>query len=183
MTRFRQVAIIILVSSLCSLGGYIPVRIAIARKQAPIPEVIFVVGGTPDRERKAAQLAQVYPNLEVWVSSGTLEAKTIFREAGIAPDRLRFDNQAIDTVTNFTSIVDLLKQRKIQHLYLVTSDFHLSRSTAIATIVLGSQGIAFTAVPAHNPFYATESPLRTLRDVGRSLMWLAIRQTGAELKQ
>lgn len=181
--RTRQIICVALASSLCSLVGYIPLRIVIAKQQAPNPQAIVVLGGTADRERKAAELAQRYPNLEIWVSSGTSEAAQIFAEAGIARSRIRYDNQAIDTVTNFTTLVEPLMQRQIRHVYLVTSDFHLSRATAIATIVLGSQGITFTSAPIRNPFYAPETPQRTFRDVGRAFLWLFTGQTGARLER
>ncbi|HTL88176.1 MAG TPA: YdcF family protein [Leptolyngbya sp.] len=143
---------------------------------------MFVLGGTPDREKKAAQLAQKYPNLEIWVSSGTSEAQTIFNHAGIAPARIRSDRQATDTVTNFTTMLGALEQRNIHHVYLVTSDFHMGRATAIATLIFGSQGIAFTPAPIRNPYYPKESPLRTLRDVGRALVWVVTGRTGSSLR-
>jgi uncharacterized SAM-binding protein YcdF (DUF218 family) len=167
---------------LCCLGSYFPARLAIARHFTPVPELIFVVGGTPDREIKAAQLAQKYPNLDILVSSGTPEVQQIFVKAGIDQSRLHLDNRATDTVSNFTTMVDLLKQRQIQHVFLVTSDFHLARSTAIATVVFGSEGIAFTPVAAYNPYYPPESQMRTVRDVGRALLWLGTGRTGSSLK-
>ncbi len=161
--------------------GYIPARLAIAQQQAPNPEVILVLGGSSDREAFAAQIAQHQPNLDVWVSSGSPYAADIFRAAKISESRLHFDRRATDTVTNFTTTVSNLKQRGIQHVYVLTSDYHLARAQAIATVVLGSQGIAFTpvAVPsARSP----ESSLRVLRDVGRSALWLMTGRTGASLR-
>ncbi|BAU11419.1 hypothetical protein LEP3755_19130 [Leptolyngbya sp. NIES-3755] len=178
----RRVAIAI-VLCLCGIGSYIPVRLAIAKHSFPNPKLILVVGGTPDRERKAAQLAQNHPNLEILISSGTSEAAQIFDEAGIAKSRLHFDNRATDTVTNFTTAIEFLKQRDIHHVYVVTSDFHLARSTAIANIVFGSQGVTYTPVAAYNPFYPPEPKLRTLRDVGRAILWLGTGRTGAVLKR
>lgn len=162
----------------------IPIRLAIASYQAPDPQAILVLGGRSDREAAAAQLAKRYPELKVWVSTGEtpLKAREIFRAAGVADDRLYLDYRAVDTVTNFTTLVSDFKQRQIQHLYLVTSDFHMPRSTAIATVVLGSQGIAFTpvAVPSTTP---PESSVRILRDVGRSVIWLLTGRTGSRFKE
>ncbi|MCY6493548.1 YdcF family protein [Leptolyngbya sp. GGD] len=178
----RRAVLLALVGILCCLGSYFPVRLAIARHFAPVPKLILVVGGTPDREQKAAQLAREYPNLDVWVSSGSSEAQQIFTKAGINQSRLYLDNRATDTVSNFTTMVDLLKQQHIPHVFLVTSDFHLARSTAIATVVFGSEGIAFTPVAAYNPYYPPESQLRMVRDVGRALLWLGTGRTGSSLK-
>ena len=69
-----------------------------------------------------------------------------FQVVGIAKSRLHIDIHAKDTVTNFTSVVGDFKQRQLQHLFLITSDFHMPRAKAIATFVLGSQGIAFTSI-------------------------------------
>ena len=56
----------------------------------------------------------------------------------------------------------------------------MPRAKAIATLVLGSQGIAFTtvAIPTNRP---TESWLFTLLDSGRALLWLLTGYTGASL--
>ncbi|WP_225931432.1 YdcF family protein [Leptolyngbya sp. 7M] len=162
--------------------GMIPARLAIAYFHSPHPEAILVLGGNPDREAAAAQLANQYPELDIWVSSGELpqNARAIFATAGISMQRLHLDYRATDTVTNFTTLVPKLKQNQIQHIFLVTSDFHMPRAQAIATVVLGSQGIAFTSVPvpSDNP---PEAKLRIARDVGRSVLWLATGRTGATI--
>jgi uncharacterized SAM-binding protein YcdF (DUF218 family) len=162
------------------LLSIIPVRLAIAYSQAPSPQAIFILGGGPEREVFTAQFAKHYPSLEIWVSSGTApeQACAIFRDAGIPPERVHLDRRAVDTVTNFTSLVADFKNLNIQHLYLITSDFHLSRAKAIATLVLGSWGIAFTpvSVPSKEP---PESLLHILRDIGRTLVWMITGRTGA----
>ena len=164
------------------LLSFIPVRLALAYNQTPYPQAILTLGGGADREIFTAQLAQIYPSLEIWVSSGTNpeNAQAIFRAAGIPETRVHLDYHAVDTLTNFTSLVDDFKSRHIQHLYLITSDFHMPRAEAIATIVLGSQGIAFTpvSVPSNRP---TESWLHALRDSGRAVLWIISGRTGASL--
>jgi len=162
----------------------IPVRLAIAMHQAPRPQAILTLGGDPSREAVAAQLARHYSSLDVWVSTGETRQKSqaIFRAAGIPDDRLHLDYRAIDTVTNFTTLVSDFEQRQIQHVYVVTSDFHMPRAKAIATIVLGSRGITFTpvVVPSDRP---AESSARVLRDVGRAILWMMIGRTGATLHE
>jgi uncharacterized SAM-binding protein YcdF (DUF218 family) len=162
------------------LLSIIPVRLAIASYQAPDPQAILTLGGGIEREQFTAQFAKHYPSLEIWVSSGTApeQACAIFRDAGIPPERVHLDRRAVDTVTNFTSLVADFKNLNIQHLYLITSDFHLSRAKAIATLVFGSWGIAFTpvSVPSKEP---PESLLHILRDIGRALVWMITGRTGA----
>ncbi|HEY9850400.1 MAG TPA: YdcF family protein [Leptolyngbyaceae cyanobacterium] len=160
----------------------IPLRLTIAYLQAPQPQAILTLGAWIDRELFTAQFASTRPNLEIWVSSGTPPetASAVFRAFNIPDSRVHIDRRAVDTVTNFTSLIGDFKSRQIRHLYLITSDYHMARAKAIATIILGSQGIAFTTlgVPSQQP---AESPLRIARDVGRSIIWVVTGRTGASL--
>jgi len=70
------------------------------------------------------------------------------------------------------------KRHQIQHIYLITSAFHLPRAKIIATLVLGSQGITFTPVSIPSP-QPRESIVRILRDSGRSLFWIVSGRAGA----
>ncbi len=161
----------------------IPIQIAIAKNRAPFPQAILTLGGGSAREQFTAQLAQIYPSLEIWVSSGTSpdEASKNFQSVGISNTRVHLDYRAVDTVTNFTSLVEEFKKRHLQHLFLITSDFHMPRAVAIASFVLGSQGIAFTpvSVPSNKP---PESWLYILFDSVRALFWVFTGLTGASLK-
>ncbi|WP_035990480.1 YdcF family protein [Leptolyngbya sp. KIOST-1] len=160
----------------------LPLNLAIARLQTPQPQAILTLGGGSGRETFTAQFAQTRPDLPIWISSGipAAQAHAIFQAAHISPSRYHLDYRATDTVTNFTTLVPDLKAANIQHIYLITSAFHMPRATAIATIVLGSQGIAFTSIsPPHS--YGQESPWRILRDTGRSLLWLTTGRTGSSL--
>ena len=159
----------------------IPLKIAIAAQRAPLPEAMLILGGDPKREEAGAEIASHYPDLTVWVSTGEMpqDAKVTFQQAGVEPDRLILDYQATDTVTNFTTLVPEFKRNNLRHLYVVTSDYHMPRARAIGTIVLGSQGIVFTsiAVEGNKP---QEPRSKIVRDVGRSLLWLATGRTGVE---
>ena len=169
-----------LVGLLIILISIIPINLAIASIQAPQPQAILTLGGGIDREQFTAEFAQNFPSLEIWISSGVEpeEARRVYQKVGIANNRIHFDNRAVDTVTNFTTLIPEFQKRRIQHIYLITSDFHMARAKAIATIVLGSHGIACTpvAVPSNRP---RESILRIIRDSGRSLLWIFTKRTGA----
>ena len=161
---------------------FIPIRLTIAYFQSPSPQAILTLGGDITRETFTAQFATTYPSLPIWVSSGQMldKVRPIFRAVGIPDSRVHFDRRAVDTVTNFTSLVADFKSQNIHHIYLITSDFHLKRAKAIAFLVLGSRGIAFTpvAIPTSIP---TESWSHILRDFGRALVWLFTGRTGASL--
>jgi uncharacterized SAM-binding protein YcdF (DUF218 family) len=145
------------------------------------PEAAFVLGGHEEREKFAAQLAQNHPELEVWVSSGSPPdyAKHIFEHYNVKGDRLHLDYTAQDTVTNFTSLVDQLKQQDIDSVYLITSENHMQRAQIVAQIIFGSQGIAIKPlpVPSHNP---PEDKLKCLRDGLRAILWVFTGETGEE---
>lgn len=164
------------------LLSIIPIRLAIAYAQSPQPQAFLVLGGSESRERFTAQYAQMAPTLPIWVSTGMSPARShqIFQQAGIPDSQLYLDRRAIDTVTNFTSLVHDFQQQDVQHVYLVTSDYHMPRARAIAFFVFGSRGIATTPliVASSEP---EESPLKIVRDVGRSLLWIATGHTGASL--
>lgn len=164
-----------LISGLC-------LNLIYAHHQFPQPQAVLVLGGGIERERFAAQLVQTRPSLDVWISTGISNqvSKQIFNDANIPLTRLHLDRRAIDTVTNFTSLAADFRQQNIRHLYLITSDFHMRRSKAIAFIVFGSRGIAFTPVPVLSD-YPQETLLHVARDVGRSLLWLTTGHTGASL--
>ncbi len=185
--RFSQRQILALSGSaiallIAGMGGFVGIRIAQTRQIAPEPQAILMLGGDFDREPFTAAFAQSRPDLPIWVSSGMPEAKSrlIFTSAGISPQRLHLDNRAVDTVTNFTTLVNDLQQRNIRHVYLLTSDFHMRRATAIATVVLGSQGIVFTpvAIPSAKE---SESWWRVARDGSRAVLWMFTGRTGASL--
>lgn len=165
------------------LFSSIPMRLALASYQAPQPQAILTLGGPPKREEFTTQFAKLYPSLEIWLSTGSnfKMAQETFRAAGIPDERVHLDWRAIDTVTNFTTLIGDFKRRGIRHLYLLTEDFHMPRAKAIATIVLGSQGIAFTpiSIPSNE---SQESWFDILRDIGRSIIWMFTGRTGASLK-
>lgn len=163
--------------------GIFPIPLMIAHYQAPDPQAVLVLGGDPKREEAAAQLARFDPALEVWVSTGIPyeQSQQIFQSAGLSSSRVHWDYRATDTVTNFTTLVAALQRRQVRHVYLVTSDFHIPRAKAIATIVLGSRGIIFTPVAVSPTSPRSPEPItQIIRDTGRAIFWLLTGHTGAE---
>jgi uncharacterized SAM-binding protein YcdF (DUF218 family) len=149
------------------------------------PEAIIVLGGATEREHFAADFARQHPDLEVWVSSGTNPeyAQWLFQEADIAPDRVHLDYRAVDTVTNFTTIVEDLKQEGVESVYLVTSDYHMRRATIVAQVVFGRYDINFEPVPVPSDGAVSEPLVRGLRDGARAMLWVFTGQTGSSLGQ
>lgn len=154
--------------------------------QQPVlhPSVALVLGGAPEREQFAAQFAKSHPNVEIWVSSGSNPeyAQWVFAQAQVPTDQWRLDYQAVDTVTNFTTLIDRLQARKIHEVYLITSDYHMRRASVVAQIVLGSRGIQFqpVAIQSKEVPERPETWVREVRDGMRSLLWVVTGKTGVE---
>lgn len=152
------------------------------------PQAVLVLGGSTaalEREKFAAKFALQYPDLPIWVSGGSPNqryTKRVFAKAGIDPTRLHLDYQAVDTVTNFTTLVDDLQARGIHSVYLITSDYHMRRARIIGEIVLGSRGIDFKAVKVPSK-RSPESIEKAIRDGGRAIVWLLTGHTGASISK
>jgi uncharacterized SAM-binding protein YcdF (DUF218 family) len=137
------------------------------------PQAIFVLGGEEERELFAAKFAHTHPELPVWISGGAPQGytKRVFKKAGVSTENLHLDYQAIDTVTNFTTLVDRFESKGITSVYLVTSDDHMQRARAIGEIVFGSRGIKVKPVTFASG--RPSEPIRkTVRDGFRSVLWL-----------
>jgi uncharacterized SAM-binding protein YcdF (DUF218 family) len=147
-------------------------------------EAIFILGGATERERFAAKFAQKHPRLPIWVSSGSPEDYTrkVFARAGITKSRVHLDYQAVDTVTNFTSLADEFQSQGINRVYLITSSDHMRRARVIGEIVFGSRGIQLKPVPVSNK-RTPEPPEKCLRDGIRAILWVNANSTDSRLSQ
>lgn len=139
------------------------------------PDAILVLGGEPEREKFAAYFATQHPNIDIWVSSGSPEgyAKRIFAKEGVDANRVRLDYRAVDTVSNFTTLVEEFQNRGIRSIYLITSADHMLRARTVGEIVLGTKGILIE--PVAIPTERSPEPFnKAIRDAGRSLLWLTL---------
>ncbi len=154
------------------------------RPAAKAPEAVLVLGGEPQREQFAATFAQRHPGMPIWVSGGSNPeyADWIFQQAGISKNLIHLDYDAVDTITNFTTIVDKLRSQGIDSIYLITSDYHMRRAQWIGQVILGSRGIHFEsiAIPSSKP---PESIEKAAFDGARAVLWVITGNTGESLKQ
>ncbi len=183
---FTPTALIALALATGALGlsATLATRLALARRQQPDPQAILILDGNQSRVQFGATFARQHPHLPVWISgdcSGRPAVHQAFETAGLAPSRVYYDRLATDTVTHFTILVGNYAQQDIRHVYLVTSDFHMTRARIIATLVFGSRGIAVTPVAQHSDYPNEESWWKNGRDAARSLLWLGTGLTGARL--
>jgi len=180
-TNTLRFILTVLVVAFLFVISIIPIRIAVVYSHTPQPQAIFMLSGNIDRVDFTAKFAKKHPNLPIWVSKGSSRVRNGFKEINLNPNRLHYDDRATDTVTNFTTMVEPLQEHDIHHVYLITSDYHMARSRAIATVVFGSQGIVVTPIPVPSN-RDPEATIRVARDIGRSLVWLLTGRTGASLK-
>jgi uncharacterized SAM-binding protein YcdF (DUF218 family) len=148
------------------------------------PQAMLVLGGSTrnlEREKFTAKFARKHPNLPIWITGGSPPSSTqqVFIRAGINPKLLHLDYEAVDTVTNFTTLVDDLQERGIKSVYLITSDFHMLRASVIGEIILGSRGIAFRTVSV--PSQRSPEPIgKSIRDGARAIIWITTGYTGVD---
>ncbi len=104
---FKKYWILALISLILSPVAIVPIKSAIAIHLSPVPQAFLVLGGDPKREEAVAELANWYPKLDIWISSGpnAKETQKIFQAAVVSLRRLHIDQRAVDTLTNFTTLV------------------------------------------------------------------------------
>ncbi len=148
------------------------------------PQAILVLGGSTrhlEREKFAAKFALKHKNLPIWITGGSPPKLTqeVFARSGVSLKLLHLDYEAVDTLTNFTTLVDELQSQGIKSIYLITSDFHMRRASVVGKIILGSRGIRFQAVTVHSD-KSPEPISKSVRDGVRAIIWITTGYTGEE---
>mmetsp|Transcript_4 Transcript_4/g.10 ORF Transcript_4/g.10 Transcript_4/m.10 type:complete len:192 (-) Transcript_4:1294-1869(-) len=146
--------------------------------------LVLVLGGGADRERRCIASAWAKLNegatsgrsfVPLWLSGPALteDVKETAFQAGCDVDYLLVDYEAIDTLSNFTTLVDLMKKHKFKVVHISTSTLHMRRAKAIAEIVLPASRLELgeTIEVAPSPGEHHESDLVRWRDIARSYLW------------
>ena len=114
--------------------------------------LILHLGGGMDRANKCVQLADIYPDAKILVSSEGGNPLEYYTQKGIDPNRIYLDYTAWDTVTNFTHTFKRVKDEfEVDIVFVVTHDFHMKRSMRIAEAVYWLRGIKPVAMPSGGP--------------------------------
>ncbi len=146
------------------------------------PQLILVLGGDIDREHVGAKMAKAL-KLPLILSGGSNpeHAKWLLKQAGIPSNQVELDYRAKDTLTNFTSLVDDLAAKKIDHAFIITSQDHLPRAITVGNVIAGSRGIKLTGISVScTPNCKKESIQKQAFDLIRAITWVS---TGKDLKQ
>ena len=106
-------------------------------------KVILHLGGNPNRIYKTIEVDKDHPTAKIIISS---EANHLFLKDQLSKNnidlkRVIFDDAAYDTVGNFTDTWPTVKKLRATKVYIVTSNWHMERAIAIASIVYFLRGI------------------------------------------
>ncbi len=145
------------------------------------PDVILVLGGDVDREHTGANLARGL-SLPLIVSGGSNpeHAEWLIQRVGISKQLVKLDYRAKDTFGNFTSLVDDLRMKGVDHVLLVTSQDHLWRAMSVGQIIFGSRGIRLTGISISCKAHCVyESWQKNMFDSMRAGFWVL---TGNDLR-
>lgn len=129
-----------------------------------MPDAILHLGGDPRRIERTIEEARRHPQAVVVISSeGPVNA------ADIAPERVIVDDIAYDTVGNFTDTWPIIRRLAARRVYVVTSNWHMPRAMAIATVAYFGRGVTPIACPWPNGDH--QDPGNVLWDVMRTVQW------------
>eukprot|EP00929_Paragymnodinium_shiwhaense_P008438 TRINITY_DN112397_c0_g1_i1.p1 TRINITY_DN112397_c0_g1~~TRINITY_DN112397_c0_g1_i1.p1 ORF type:complete len:253 (+),score=38.17 TRINITY_DN112397_c0_g1_i1:110-760(+) len=134
---------------------------------------ILVLGGEPERDDYAVRLAQesCCTTANVYVSSPGEGAKERLAQLATA-GRLRLSFEAVDTVTNFSTMYKQMVEDGVAHVLLVTSPYHMQRGFTLAQIMLAAGGISVEAKPVPGGLEVPhESCWKVWRDSLRAWCW------------
>ena len=143
--------------------------------------LMIILGGSRARELAAIALLHQLSSVRlVLLSSGSLSASELYNSvvavAGEArPMAVVADRSAVDTVTNFTTVVEaVLCTGTTLPIAVVTDEAHAQRAQCVARVVFGAYGLSsrFYLVRGHSVAAPAESTLRCIRDTIRALLWV-----------
>lgn len=168
---------LLIIASFAALLSQI-LRLSIASQQQV--DLFFVLGGSIRREIYVSQIAKQFPNTRILISTGSDDPciLKLFERVNAPLEQVWLEKCADSTFGNFFFSLPLLKQWQIRHVKLITSESHLPRAKWMAQILLGAHGmwvevdvVKETGRPGNQ-----ESPLKTVLDLMRAIVWAVASQ-------
>jgi uncharacterized SAM-binding protein YcdF (DUF218 family) len=106
-------------------------------------DAYLVLGGTPNREIFAANLAKEHPDIKVLISGGSQDPCIwlIFDKLKVAKDKVWMEDCSHNTFQNFYYSTPILEKWGVQKVLLITDPPQDKRALPMARIILGSHGI------------------------------------------
>jgi len=138
--------------------------------------LVLVLGGSADRESRCMRVV-ASETCPIWLSGPALteDCLEVCESQGVDLEYLRVDYRALDTLSNFTSMVPDMKSRGFKQMILVTSQEHETRAKCIASMILPYYNIELSgviAIPGSKE--DEEGTLIVLRDIIRTALWLLV---------
>lgn len=144
--------------------------------------VIICLGGDYRRNISAALITKQNPDAVVLVSTETENQAVadIYKNTGVDLNKIWFDFHAWDTVSNFTETYKWIKNKKPKKLWVVTSDYHMRRSMAIANVVYALSGIELISIEHPSDSDRKEPLSQVIACALRALVWHITGNPGGE---
>ncbi len=87
--------------------------------------------------------------------------------------RVRVDFRAVDTLTNFTTLLPYLQFAQPRKVFMITEQGNLPRASVLGWLIWGSRGIATQPVLVEGIGHH-ESWIKTFGDSTRALLWVLL---------
>lgn len=136
----RWVIIVLSVLLLCVTARIVQLCLAAT---SPVDGVL-VLGGTPNRERYAAQLTLQEPSRITLISGGSQDPCIwlIYNKAKASKEHVWTERCSHNTLENFIFSTPILNKLNVHKVLLVADDPQSERALPMAQIILGSHGMA-----------------------------------------
>jgi hypothetical protein len=128
---------------------------------------ILHLGGRVERAHRTADEAQIHPDARVVISGEREPAavRDILHARGVGLERVQWEFEAWDTVSNFTETIGLFLG--IRELRVVTDPFHRRRAWLVGRIVYAFTGVRIVMAVSDGP--GRDPWLRLVRDIVRAI--------------
>ena len=136
-------------------------------------DALLVLGGTPIRERYAAQIEKSHPERRVLISGGSENPCIwlMFDKAGAPKENVWMERCSQNTFENFLYSLPILKSWHVHNVLLLTEEPQSQRAFPMAQVLLGLNGIfvELETVPNSGGEPLTRAPWM---DVALAFAWL-----------
>ncbi|NEQ98021.1 MAG: YdcF family protein [Cyanothece sp. SIO2G6] len=176
-SKLRRWALVLLAGIV--MWGAIALTQLYRHAQQPV-DAILVLGGSIRREIYVAETVAQGNKLPILISQGAKPpcVRIIFDRMAAPLTQVWLETCAQSTFDNYRYSLTVLQQWGSHHIEVVTSATHLPRAKWLGRIMLGSHGIwvDMDIVPEKGVPANVENPIKTVLDVGRSLLWAVASQ-------
>lgn len=143
-------------------------------------DAVFVLGGSIQREIYVSRRVNLFANIPILISQGSKDPciRLVFERENAPMENVWLEKCAKSTFGNFVHGLPILQSWRAKKVKLITSGSHVFRSAMMGKIIFGAHGIwveteivTETGRPGNR-----ESRIKTVADIGRSLIWAGISQ-------